>query len=256
MIEDPRVSACMVLYNSGACVGEALRCLARSREKVELYVVDNRPSSPDAGFLRVEFPSAHYYPQKRNIGFGRGNNVVLPHLHSRYHLLLNPDVSFDPELIHSMCDYLDHHSDVVILSPKVLNQDGSEQFLPRRRPTVRYLLGGRLEKHGRIFERWRREYTMADESVTKPIDVEFATGCFLMIRTHAFRKIRGFDPRFFLYQEDSDLALKALQLGRVVYHPDMCITHAWRRDSARRLRLTFRHMWSTAQFFWKWGLRW
>lgn len=42
--------------------------------------------------------------------------------------------------------------------------------------------------------------------MTEPREVQFATGCFLFIRTEAFRKLQGFDPRFFLYQEDTDLA--------------------------------------------------
>lgn len=45
------------------------------------------------------FPDIRLLPQAENLGFGRGNNAVLPLLHSEYHLLCNPDVTFPPELL-------------------------------------------------------------------------------------------------------------------------------------------------------------
>ena len=68
--------------------------------------------------------------------------------------------------------------------------------------------------------------------------MEFATGCFLLIRTSVFQKLEGFDPRFFLYQEDSDLSRRVLEqnLGSIVYHPDMTVTHRWARENTRTFR--------------------
>ena len=256
MLGDPRVSACLVLYNSGATVGETARCIAQSREKIELYVVDNSPKALSKRFIDLHCPDFHYLPQKRNIGFGRANNLVLPMLKSRYHLLINPDITFDPDLVGRMCRYMDANPDIAILTPKVFNRDGTEQFLPRKRPTVRYLLGGPLESFGDPYRKWRAEYTMEHEHVEQPTDVEFATGCFMLIRTHTFRKLNGFDPRYFLYLEDGDLTLKALRAGRVVYHPDMQVIHDWHRDSAHHLKQRIWHVHSAMKFFWKWGLRW
>ncbi len=256
MLGDPRVSACLVLYESTATVGSTARCIAKSEEKIELYVVDNKPQSRAFEAVRIHCPDAHYFPQKRNLGFGRGNNIVLPMLKSQYHLLINPDIMFEPDLIKQMVAYMDAHPDVVILSPKVFNRDGTEQLLPRKRPSVRYLMGGLFEHSGERFRQWRADYTMAGEQITEPIDVDFATGCFLLIRTHAFRRLKGFDPRYFLYLEDSDLSLKALREGRIVYHPDMHVVHDWHRDSAHHLKQRIWHITSALKFFWKWGLRW
>ena len=121
---------------------------------------------------------------------------------------------------------------------------------------MRHLLGGRLERLGGCFRRWRREFTLADARVTGPRKVHFATGCFLLIRTEAFRTLRGFDPRFFLYQEDSDLSRRAEQLGDIVYHPDMVVTHAWARENTRTLRGNLRQVRSICQYFHKWGWKW
>ena len=357
MITDPRVSACIVLYKSSATVLETVKSIVNSDELIQLHVVENsdKPffqrmkdqfksqhlsSAREQYKMRAQMglkeqskrtlylstimrrienidPKALFYAENYNAGYGKAHNDVLPDLKSVYHLIINPDITFDHTLISRMVDYMDAHPDIVLLSPRVFFPDGTEQHLPHRRPTVRYLLGGMMDgvsrrfyawRDGKIaqnqaiiegapaepeeeaseeadsevesrpvsrgnhffrkhhvrflqrldlpFDRWREEYTMKNENITEPIDVEFATGCFMMIRTHAFYQMKGFDPRYFLYQEDSDLTLKALKYGRVVYHPDMQVTHAWNRADARSMKLRLVHIRSTLQFFWKWGWKW
>ena len=256
MKEASNVSACVVLYRSGESVLDTVRCLEESTEKPEIFVVDNYCLDGVGVKLTQTWPDVQLLPQKENLGFGRGNNVVLPLLHSRYHLLCNPDVTFPPELIGRMTAWMDAHPEAVILTPKVMNPDGTEQFLPKGEVTLRNLLGGRLERLGGCFRRWRRAYTLADVQVTEPREVQFATGCFLFIRTEAFRKLQGFDPRFFLYQEDTDLGRRAREMGKIIYHPDMVITHAWARENTRTFKGNLRQIQSIFKYFHKWGWKW
>lgn len=256
MLTDPRVSASIVLYHSGRKTLETVQCIQKSQERVELYVVDNSPQEVLARYINLQCPEAHILPQAKNLGYGRGHNTVLPLLHSAYHLILNPDITFAPDLIGRMAHFMDEHPDVVILTPKVFNPDGTEQFLPRRAPTVRYLFGGRLAAHGARFQRLRQEYTLEGETLDVPMEVQYATGCFLFIRSHAFYRLRGFDEQYFLYHEDSDLSRKALEMGKIVYHPDFTVVHDWRRDSAHSARALRYHLVSTWKYFRKWGWKW
>lgn len=253
---DAAVSACLVLYHASEDVLSAVSCIHHTNLPVDLFVVDNSPEDDMAERIRQQYPDVRILPQSRNLGFGRGNNAVLPLLNSRYHLLVNPDVSFAPDLLPRMVAYMDDHPEAAILTPRVFNPDGTEQFLPKRQPTVRYLLGGRLEKLGSRFKALRREYTMANETVAQPIEVGFATGCFLLIRTEIFQQLGGFDERFFLYQEDSDLSRRVMQKGKIIYHPDMHVTHAWARENTRTLRGNLRQVASIIKFFGKWGWKW
>ena len=251
-----RISACMVLYHAGDEALRAVDCLDASDETVDVYLVDNTPEDDTAQRIRWVHPGVQVRPQTKNLGFGRGNNVVLNELESDYHILVNPDVTFEPDVISRMVRYMDEHPNVVILTPHVLNADGTDQLLPKKQPTVHYLLGGFLEKLGGPFVRWRREYTMADDDLSHPLKVKFATGCFLMIRTKTFKELKGFDERFFLYQEDSDLSRRAAQLGPIIYHPDMCVTHNWARENTRSVKGVLRQIRSVCQFFMKWGVEW
>lgn len=252
----PTLSACIVLYNSGTQVLKTVQCLQDSSMMMDLFVVDNSPNDRVGSQIIWQCPGVTYIPQSQNVGFGRAHNAVLPHLRSTYHLICNPDVVFDKDLLSRMVTYMEQHKEIAILTPRVRNEDGTEQHLPKRAPTIRYLLGGRLGKFGECFRRWRAEYTMADLPITQPVSVEYATGCFMLIRTAYFYQLGGFDPRFFLYHEDSDLSRRALEKGPIVYHPDMVITHAWHRDSAHSGKALMRHIVSTAKYFARWGLRW
>ena len=256
MLTDPRVSACIVLYHSGAEAVNTVKCIRDATLPIDLFIVDNSPEESTAAVISKMMPEAHVLRQERNIGFGRGNNAVLPHLRSVYHLIVNPDITFEPELIERMVAFMDEHKEIAVLTPRVFNPDGTEQFLPKRRPTVRYLLGGKLTRFGDVFRRWRAEFTLQDQTVTRPMEVDFATGCFMLIRTHYFYQLRGFDPQFFLYHEDSDLSLRAKRLGPIVYHPDMHVTHKWSRESSHNARGMLLHLASTAKFFRKWGWKW
>lgn len=253
---NPQLSACIVLYQPGEEILAAGQCLAQSTLPVQTVLVDNCPGTAMAAQLRTLLPRATYLPMQENAGFGRGNNAAIPYLTSEFHLLMNPDVTFLPDLLERMVAYMASHPDVAVLSPRVLNPDGTEQFLPKHQPTVRFLLGGFLEKLGWPFKRWRQQYTMADQVISEPVDVEFATGCFLMIRTEVFRKLRGFDQRFFMYQEDSDLSRRVLTHGKIVYHPEMLITHHWHRENTKTLKGILRQVSSVMRFFHKWGVHW
>ena len=252
------LSVCIVLYHCGDELTQALRCIQNADLEADVYLADNSPEDLTADKMQWLFPGVNVLPQKSNIGYGRANNAVLPLLNSRYHLVMNPDVTFDPFLLSRMVRYMDEHPNIAILTPRVLNEDGTEQFLPRKRISVHYLLGGLLENFGGIFRRWRNEFTLADTEVLHSFPVEFATGCFLMIRTDVFRRLNGFDPRFFMYQEDADLSRRVLEehLGSIVYHPGMTITHLWSRENTRTLKGCLRQIRSVFKYFLKWGVAW
>ena len=252
------LSACLVLYHCGDEVFQALQCIQNADLEVAVYLADNSPEDMTADRLRWAFHGVTVLPQKKNVGFGRANNAVLPYLQSKYHLMMNPDVSFDPGLLRRMVSYMEAHPNIAILTPRVLNEDGSEQFLPKKRISVHYLLGGLLEGFGGVFRRWREDFTMANLHITMPTPVEFATGCFLLIRTEAFLRLNGFDSRFFLYQEDSDLSRRVLEenLGSIVYHPDMTVTHRWARENTRTAKGRMRQIRSVLKYFAKWGISW
>lgn len=256
MFTEPTLSACIVLYNSGTKAARTVQCFQDSDIALDLYVVDNAPGDAAMQRLVWQCPGLQYFGQTKNLGYGKGNNVVLPYLTSQYHVICNPDVTFDPSLLRKMVQYMELNKDCAVLTPRVFNTDGSEQFLPKRAPTLRYLLSGRLEKLPGPFKDWRSEYTLRGADIDVPTSVYFATGCFIMIRTGFFRQMGGFDPRYFMYHEDSDLSKRVQQYGNIVYHPQFVITHDWQRSSSKHFKNAVQHVVSTVRYFNRWGWEW
>ena len=236
---EPVLSACIVLHHSGMGTLHTVQCFQESDIALELHVVDHSPRSTLSLHMLWQCPGIQYYQQPQNPGFASGQNVPLPYLRSQYHLICHPDVTFDDALLSRMVSYMELHQECMILSPKVISDKGEEQFLPRRAPTFRHLLGNALVKWGGIFKRWHAQYTLAGESITTPTAVETASGCFLLIRTGLLQHLKGLGTDFVHAHACDDLCRRAREFGTVVYHPDMVVTHhrkPRRRSLSERLR--------------------
>jgi len=247
------ISACIVTFNSLEDIKAALDSIAKTQAAV--FVVDNQSTDGTPEWVKQNYPQITLIQSAENKGFGAGNNQVLELLNSKYHVMMNPDVTIEADLLERMAAFMDAHPEVVLLSPRVVYPDGTEQFLPKKRPSLHYLAAGMLEKYGPPFTDWRKKYTGQDAVSSEPREVDFATGCFMFVRTDAFKKIGGFDESFFMYMEDADLTLRMKKEGKVLYHPDFVVTHAWKRESHSNPKLKKMHMDSIKRFFKKWGLR-
>ena len=78
---------------------------------------------------------------------------------------------------------------------------------------------------------------------------------FVLFRSADFEKLRGFDPKFFLYYEDVDICVRAAKVGiGLIVCPSAVVIHDARRDSHRSLRHLRWHLASMGRYFLKyWG---
>lgn len=247
MSADISVSASIVIYNDINRAPTTVESIVKNTKKypLTLYVVDNASSDGTADFIEKS-GQAIVIRNADNIGFGAAHNVVLKETLGKYHFVINPDITINTDVISDMVDYFEENPDVVMAMPKILNFDGSEQKLPKERPTFKRLFLGRLS------DKIRGEYVWADKEITEPTEINFCTGCFFCIRTDIFKKVLGFDKRYFMYLEDADLALKAKSKGKVMMLPQFEVTHAWERESSKSFKYLLIHIISSFKFLLKW----
>ena len=252
----PILSACLVIYRCGDEIDVALRCIQNADLEVSVFLSDNSPEELTAERLKWAFPGIVVLPQEKNVGITRAHNAVLPHLQSKYHLMMDPGISFHPSLLRRMVTYMEAHPNIAILSPRFFSEDGAELFFPRKQLSVRFLLGHALNGLGGFLLRWKREYTLENHDVEMPVPVDSAPAACMLIRTEVFRRLNGFDPHFVRTQEDADLCRRILEsrLGSIVYHPDMCVTHRWARENKNTFKGRMRQVHSACKYFLKWGL--
>ncbi len=247
MSADVSVSAAIVTYNDVSRAPITVESIVKHTQKypLKLYVIDN--NSVDNTPQCIENTgNAIVIKNNKNLGFGAAHNLVLNEQIGKYHFVINPDITLNSDVISDMVDYFEANPDVVMAMPKILNQDGTEQKLPKERPTFKRLFLGRLSK------KIRGEYVWASKEITAPTEINFCTGCFFCIRGDVFKKVLGFDKRYFMYLEDADLALKSKSKGKVMLLPQFSVIHAWERESSKSLKYLFIHTISCLKFLFKW----
>lgn len=247
MSADISVSASIVTYNDISRAPDTVKSAVENTKKypLKLYVIDNNSTDGTADLIEKS-GQAVVIRNVKNLGFGAAHNAVLKQELGKYHFVINPDITLNSDVISDMVDYFESNPDVVMAMPKILNTDGSEQKLPKERPTFKRLF------FGRISDKIRSEYVWADKDITEPTEIDFCSGCFFCIRTDIFKKLLGFDERYFMYLEDADLALKAKSKGKVMLLPQFSVTHAWERESSKSLKYLLIHIISCFKFLFKW----
>lgn len=229
------ITASIVTYNSKSEIDILMKSLEASSyfDKMTIYVVDNASSDGTAAYISQKYSWARVIESKENLGFGKGHNLVIENIRSKYHVIVNPDIFVPQNTIEKAINYISSHDDISVITPMVLNFDGTQQFLPKKNPCIKYMIGGMFEKHFIFCEKLRAEYTMKNRVILQPTDVEFCTGAFMIARTSALHTVGGFDEKYFLHFEDADLTRELRKIGRAVYNPEIKVFHKWHRDNKK-----------------------
>lgn len=238
------LSVSIVSYNSSNVILNLLQDVFEYSTGLtfQIYVIDNASKDDTVAQIKQRFPQVQVIENAENRGYGAGNNLVLPLIDSRYHLVVNPDIVLRDNILKALVDYMDFHPQVSLSTPRVYHTDGTEQFLPKRQPTIRYMFGGRLTKYSKFSRAVRAEYTRSDETFTIPTEIDFCTGCFMFMRTDCFKQLGGFDEDYFMYLEDADLSYRLQRIGKLMFHPQLAVTHQWEKASAKSIRFLLIHM--------------
>lgn len=237
------VSAAIVTYNNGSLAAQTVKSLLENtkRYKLKLYVFDNASTDNTAEIIK-SFKDVDLTVLNKNIGFAAAHNLILNKKAGKYHFIINPDILLKSDVISDMVDFLEANEDTVMAMPQILNNDGSIQYLPKEVPTFKSLFFGRL------FSKIRNEYVWKNKDINGVRDICFCSGCFFCIKSEAFKKLGGFDQRFFMYLEDADLTLRAKKYGRTVINTDFSVIHKWQRTSSKNLKYLVIHILSAFKF--------
>lgn len=205
----PSVTVVTVTYNSASTIGEWLRAIrpACASGLAECVIIDNNSTDTTAALVESQRDWARVVLTRENAGFGRGCNKGLALARARYTLLLNPDGQIDAGSLAELVRFMDAHPRVAICSPAIVEPDGGLQFVGSRATPALILreafLGGSKRRHVRPGE--------------APFRTSWVCGAAMFVRTDAVRALGGFDPRFFLYFEETDLCRRAEEAGQEIW---------------------------------------
>lgn len=249
---DNTVTGSIVTYNNISTIPKTLETLFEQTKDVDfkLYILDNGSSDGTTEFIENNYPDVTVIRSPKNVGFGAGHNIIIDRVDSKYHVIINPDIVLNENVIGKLTEYMDDNPEIGLLSPRICFPDGRDQILGKRNPQLKYLVASRLR--GDEPSKLLKEYAMLDCDLTKPVHIDNATGCFMFIRTDVLKQIGGFDDGYFMYFEDADLTRRINEVSECVYYPDAIVNHVWGRESKRNLKLMFVHINSMFRYFCKW----
>ncbi|MEM1403317.1 MAG: glycosyltransferase [Pseudomonadota bacterium] len=181
-----------------------------------------------------------------NEGFGAGQNSALLSASEDHLLILNPDVVLDESALARSASALAENSSLVALNPRSTRSDGQREYLSKSYPSLGVLLFRAL---GLKRASACRRYEYRDEDGSTAFPVMLLSGAFLYCRGEAFRAIRGFDERYFLYFEDFDLSMRLAGLGPLCFDPAVEITHYGGEASRKGVRHVLFFLRSAFRFF-------
>jgi GT2 family glycosyltransferase len=250
------VTASIVLYrNDPAQVRAAIRSFLSTPLNVKIAVIDNSPEDLLRSVVLKE--GADYIFAGKNIGFGAAHNIAIRNYVGQcdYHLILNPDVVFGPETIPALHKFMQTHSTVGLVMPKIFYPNHREQRLCKLLPTPMDLIFRRFigEAAKRLMRERMARYLLEGVDLTKPCFVPSLSGCFMFVRMDALDSVGLFDERFFLYLEDVDLCRRIAERWETFFYPDVSIVHEYANGSYQNLTHLRLHMVSAWKYFNKWG---
>lgn len=194
-----------------------------------------------------------------NIGYGAAHNLVISKCKTSKILLMNPDVALQQSSLTEGLTFLKNHPDVSAVSPYAEFENGNKQYLCKRYPSVlNFFLRGFLPVFLRIlFSKRLAKFEMRELSEDQPsLNIPIISGCFMLCRTEELKKVKGFDPGYFLYFEDFDLSLRLGKSSSLAYLPSMKIVHQGGHSARKGLRHIRLFVSSGKRFFSTHGWRW
>ncbi len=229
-------------------------------QQMEVLVIDNHSEDDSIGVLRnrlSHFTNVHIVETPLNLGYGKGNNYAARLAHGEYLLICNPDNILEPTALERMVHELEHDPTIGILAPRLVHEDGTVRDSSRAFPSLLDVFVKRTFLRAIFPERMRRFLKSTHQRVRT--DVDWVVGACFLIRRTDFQLLGGFDPRFFLFFEDTDLCRRIGKTGkRVVYDPSIIATDRKQRLSGEGFWTIFFsktgriHLVSAVKYFWKW----
>jgi GT2 family glycosyltransferase len=263
-LKKPEVSVLIVSYNTRemtlACIASVLD--QPDGKSCQVIVFDNNSSDGSADAIGDSFPDILLIRSPENLGFARANNEAAKFASGEYILLLNPDTVVLDDAITKLLAFAKENPSAKIWGGRTVFADGSLnpytcwRFMTPWSLTTNALGLTSLLGMTDIFDRegyggWKRN------SVRR---VELVVGCFLLIESTLWKKLGGFDPRFFMYAEEADLCYRSYkENAQPMFTPSATIIHyggASEPEAAGKLIRLFRGKATFIQKHWSAGQMW
>ncbi|MFX0135426.1 MAG: glycosyltransferase family 2 protein [Candidatus Hodarchaeota archaeon] len=207
-------SIIIVAYNHKKYLESCINSVLEQDYPHEVIVVDNCSSDGTAQFIEEKYPNVRLIKNIKNRGYGAGNNLGVKYARGTFIVILNPDTIVNDGWLRELIIPL-QKNEKIVTTPMILTYEGS-----------------RIETCGTLNHftglTFTRGLTAKPEDYNQEEFVSGISGCNFAIKKDYYESVGGFDEKFFIYNEDSDLSWRIhLKHFKILYVPKSKVKHDW-----------------------------
>ena len=201
------ITLIIVCFNSYKLIQKNLSEIS----KFKTIIVDNSKSDEIRSLVQ-EVKNIKYIKTKKNLGYGKGNNLGVSESKTPFILILNPDILVESASIEILYKSYFSYENIGILAPALYDNsnnrrsNGSLSYINREKINKKNILNNQKAEGNTCYQ--------------------FAVGCALLIKKEFFDEIGGFDKDLFMYFEDNDLCDKTVEKNKsIIEIPESKMIH-------------------------------
>jgi GT2 family glycosyltransferase len=211
----PKVTINLLTWNGENYLPWLLKSLENQTYKDwELLVLDNASDDQSVATVKENYPPAKVIPQKQNIGFAKGHNLLINWSKSDYVLFLNQDIILAPDYLEKTVAFLEENKEAASVSGRLLYWN----FEQSETTDIIDSFGLKIDRHRQMvdWQQGKKDYQQ------QTVEMFGLSGTALLVRREALESVKTpknndqfeyFDEDFFAYKEDVDLAWRLRLFG-------------------------------------------
>ena len=167
------------------------RCICSINKNLPIIVVENSDNFKFKNYLENNYKNVQCILSKGNLGTGAGYNIGIKFSKTDYVYVINPDITLEADTLDEIFMASKKLNDFSILSP--ISSD------------VKFPNYGMIEENKNYVEK------------NSPFKVRCIDGFSMLLNKKKFRNNDYFDEKFFMYWENNDLCIRAINDGGSVF---------------------------------------
>ena len=214
---EKNITFVIVSFRSGHIIE---KCIKSINSKIKIIVVENSNNIQVKGYLENKFSNVQVIIAKKNLGYGKGNNLGISKVDTQYAFILNPDAILEENSLEKFYKaQIFLQDEFTILAPNLFNNYG-------------YFLN-------------------SNKNINKEIlEVDYVKGFAMLINLKKIHPKDLFDENFFLFLEEIDLCKRIKQNGgKIFVIQNSKIHHLGKQASENILNIELCRNWH-----WMWSL--
>ncbi|MBD3269940.1 glycosyltransferase [Candidatus Peregrinibacteria bacterium] len=251
--ENNKISILILDYLKSKRVTENVKLLMKQKgsKDFEILIVDNSCNELNRKKLEElkKYENVTLVFNEKNLGYTRAYNRIARLATGKYLFIINPDILVkDAMSIQKMVNFMEENSDVGILGPQQINDDGSIAMTVRAFPKFYIQVARRtFLRNWPLFKKKVDYDEMKHLNWQKTQSVDWLQSSFIVIRKKFWDQVGGLDENYFLFMSDPEICYQAWKKGeKVIYFPEVKVYADGIRCSEGGF-LTFFRKWTLRQ---------